>query len=62
MTNTLADIQQAANIYDENIVFGRTQQNHDLTLIKVLQQLADRRLTLRRPKCQLDTKSVTFME
>ena len=58
MTNTLSDIQQAANIYDDIIVYGRNQQEHDL--IQVLQRLVDCGLTLGLSKCHFNATSVKF--
>ena len=32
MTNTLSDIQNADNIYDDIIIYGHTQKGHDICL------------------------------
>ena len=45
MSQTLSGILQAANIYDDIIIFGRTQREHDL--IQVLQRFQDCGLTFR---------------
>ena len=60
MSQTLLGILQAANIYDDIIIFGRTQREHDLALIQVLQHFQDCGLTLGLSKCQLNAKSVKF--
>ena len=60
MANTLSDIQNADNIYDDIIVYGRTQQEHDVALIRVLQRFADCGLTLGLPKCEFNVTSVKF--
>ena len=60
MSQTLSGILQAANIYDDVIIFGRTQRELDLALIQVLQRLSNCWLTLGLSKCQLNAKSVKF--
>ena len=37
ISQTLSDITNASNIYDDIIIYGKTQQAHDLALIQVLQ-------------------------
>ena len=60
MSQTLSGILQAADIYDDIIIFGRTQREHDLALIQVLQRFQDCGLTLGLSKCQMNAKSVKF--
>ena len=60
MSQTLSGILQAANIYDDIIIFGRTQREHDLALIQVLQHFQDCGLTSGLSKRQLNAKSVKF--
>ena len=60
MANTLNDILQVENIYDDIIVFGKTQREHDLALIEALQRFRDCGLTLGLPKCQFNATSVKF--
>ena len=48
---TLVDIENVANIYDDILVFGKSQQEHDQALLQVLQCFDDCGLTLGRAKC-----------
>jgi len=41
-------------------VYGRTQKEHDVALIRVLQQFADCGLTLGLQKCEFNVTSVKF--
>ena len=43
---TLADIPSARNIYDDILIYGKTEREHNLALIRVLQHLQDCGLTL----------------
>ena len=60
ISQTLSDITNASNIYDDIIIYGKTQQEHDLALIQVLQRFEDCGLTLGQAKCQVNAKSVKF--
>ena len=60
MKQTLSKIWQAANIYDDIIIFGRTQREHDLALIQALQRFQDCGLTLGLSKCQMNANPVKF--
>ena len=60
MANTLGDIPQVENIYDDILVFGRTQREHDLALVSALQRLEDCGLTCGLDKCQFNSNSVKF--
>jgi len=60
MANILSDIQHADNIYDDIIVYGRTQKEHDVALIRVLQWFADCGLTLGLQKYEFNVTSVRF--
>ena len=56
----LADIPGAINISDDIIVFGKTQQDHNETLDKVLKKVSDNRLTLNAKKCEFNKTSLEF--
>ena len=57
---TLIDINNAMNIYDDIIVYGRVQQEHDLALCQVLQRLQDCGLTVNPPKCIYNRPKIEF--
>ena len=48
------------NISDDLIVFGKTQQEHDVNLNGVLSRLQDRGLTLNGEKCKFNVPEITF--
>ena len=56
----IVDIHNADNLYDDIVVYGRTQQEHDIVLAQVLQRLKDCGLTLGLPKCQFDRHEIEF--
>ena len=57
---TLADISNAENIYDDILIHALTQEEHDATLIRVLQRFQDCGLTLGRKKCEFNKESIRF--
>ena len=57
---TLVDIENVANIYDDILVFGKSQQEHDQALLQVLQRFDDCGLTLGRAKCIFNQNEVKF--
>ena len=58
---TLADIDGAVNLSDDILIYGCTQEEHNASLRKVLQRLAERGLTLNRDKCEYDKTSLEFL-
>ena len=46
---------------DDTLVFGRTQQEHDERLVKVLKKIEEAGITLNLEKCELSKDSVTFL-
>ena len=56
----LQDIPGVLNMTDDLLVFGRTEEDHQRTLLAVLQRLEERGLTLNLDKCQLYQKEVIF--
>ena len=56
---TLSDINNCENIYDDIIVYGRDQKEHNQALISVLQRLEDGGLTLKK-KCEFNKREIKF--
>ena len=48
------------NISDDLIIFGKTQQEHDVNLNGVLSRVQDRGLTLNGEKCKFNVPEITF--
>ncbi|XP_065067008.1 uncharacterized protein K02A2.6-like [Rhopilema esculentum] len=57
---TLVDIEHVENIYDDIIVFGKSQKEHDRALMQVLQRLEDCGLTLGMSKCSFNQPEIKF--
>ena len=57
---SLADIAGVINIYDDMLVFGKTQPEHDYALARLLQRLEDLGLTLNESKCKFGQNEATF--
>ena len=56
----LVDIDNADNLYDDIIVYGRTQQEHDTALAQVLQRFEDCGLTLGLSKCKFNQSEIEY--
>lgn len=54
------DIPGVINISDDVIVYGKTQQDHDIALHAVCQRFAEVGLTLNQQKCQFSQNKLTF--
>ena len=57
---TLSDIPNVCNIYDDIIVYGATAAQHNLALAQALQRLQDCGLTLNKEKCVFDKPRIQF--
>lgn len=57
---TLSDISNCENIYDDIIVYGRDQKEHNQAFIMVLQRLEDCGLTLKKEKCEFNKREIKF--
>lgn len=51
MLEILEGLQGIVNVADDTLVFGRTKEEHDERLHKVLQRFKDRGLKLIKEKC-----------
>ena len=56
----LADIENGVNIADDIIVFGKSDNEHDDGLNKVLKRLAENNITLNIKKCEFDKESIEY--
>ena len=57
---TLIDINQAMNIYDDIIIYGKNQEEHNQVLFQVLQRLEDCGLTANLHKCVFNRPEIEF--
>ncbi|KAK9709357.1 RNase H-like domain found in reverse transcriptase [Popillia japonica] len=57
---TLLGIPQVLNISDDILIYGRTQEEHDMSLRKVLNILKEKRLTINLSKCVFNKAEVKF--
>lgn len=60
ISNVLQNITGVINISDDILVYGKTQQEHDAVLQKVLQRLQDNNLTVNTNKCIFNTTKIKF--
>ena len=60
ISETIQDIPNAKNMSDDVIVWGRTQQEHNTALERVLQRFRDKGLTLNGPKCRYNKTRLEF--
>ena len=56
----LSDIPDALNTSDDILIHGRNQEEHDKTLIRVLDRIREKGLTLNKKKCQYNKDSIEF--
>ena len=57
---TLADISSVRNIYDDILIYGKTEREHKLALIRVLQHLEDCGSTLNLKKYIFGIPQIEF--
>lgn len=57
---TISDITNCRNTYDDIIVYGKNQQEHNEALFRVLQRFADCGLTFKREKCEFNQSEIKF--
>ena len=61
ITQTMAGLKGVANIADELVVHGQDSEERDRNLIKVLERLKERGLTVNAEKCTFRMTKVVFM-
>ena len=60
ISNVIQDIDNVKNISDDILVFGKTQQEHDIALDRTFKRLSEKGLTLNKQKCELNKTQITF--
>jgi len=61
ITQTMAGLKGVANIAGDLVVHGQDSEEHDRNLIKVLERLKERGLTVNAKKCTFRMTKVVFM-
>ena len=65
MVHTLSEILQGIEgvvcLIDDVLVYGRTQEEHDKRLTRVLQKIATAGVTLNEDKCEISQTQVKFL-
>ena len=61
VTSVISDIPGSANSQDAFVVWGKTLQEHDERLIKVLLTIRESGLKLNKTKCQIRKQSIVFL-
>ena len=57
----LAGLEGVQNLYDDIVVFGEDEAEHDVALQQVLQRLRENNLTLNKDKCVFKMNEIQFM-
>ena len=60
IAETLSDIPDALNTSDDILIHGRDQEEHDRTLIRVLDRMREKGLTLNKRKCEFNKETIEF--
>lgn len=60
LRSILADIPGATNIADDILVYGKTQEEHDIALEKTLEALAKKGATLNLRKCVFNKRNLEY--
>ena len=60
ISQTVVDIDHVDSLYDDMIVYGKTQLEHDIALAQVLQRFEDCGLILGLPKCKFNQSEIEF--
>lgn len=61
MEHILADCENVVNYIDDIIIFGETEEEHDMALEKVLKLLKSRNILLNKDKCIFKVMKVEFL-
>ena len=61
MSDLLSDLEGVVCMMDDILVYGRTTEEHDERLVRVLHKLRQAGLTLNRDKCQFSQTQVKFL-
>ena len=57
---TFGDIENVKIMYDDFLIFGRTEEEHNLALARVMQRAQDCGLTFGAKKCKFHQQKVTY--
>ena len=60
LQHSLSNCEGQNNIFDDIIVYGCTQEEHDRNLVRVLQRLDELNLTLKKEKCIFSVSKLVF--
>ena len=60
ISRTLSGINNVTNIYDDILIYAKTQKEHDIALLQTLQRLSDCNLTLNPKKCTYNKSRIQF--
>lgn len=60
INNILAGLEGVTNVSDDIIIFGRTKEEHDERLRRVLEKLDASGLTANAEKCEFGRRSIEF--
>ena len=58
--NVIQGIRGAKNIFDDILIFGKNQEDHDIALAATLKVLQNSGLKLNRSKCKFNSDQITF--
>ena len=59
--NVVQDINNVKNISDDILVYGKNQEEHDISLERTFQRLENKGLTLNKQKCELNNSTITIL-
>ena len=60
ISRTLSGINNVTDIYDDILIYAKTQKEHDIALLQTLQRLSDCNLTLNPKKCIYNKSRIQF--
>ena len=61
MSEILNDMEGVVCLIDDDLIHGRTQEEHDECLLKILCRLQKEGLTLNKVKCKFSQRQVPFL-
>ena len=61
ISRTLLGINNVTDIYDDILIYAKTQKEHDIALLQTLQRLSDCNLTLNPKKCIYNKSRIQFL-
>lgn len=61
MTKTLDGMEGVLTLLDDSVVYGRTEEEHDERLRKVLDRLSEKGIVLNKEKCEIGKTRIKFL-